>query len=335
MSGSKPKIIVVTPVKNEDWILDRFLSVTSQFADLIIIADQNSTDGSKEICNKYPKVKLIENQLEQYDEASRQILLLQTARQLVPDHKIILALDADEIMAANAIHTIGWQTMLKAQPGTILCFEKPDLYLKPEQCIRYDVAWPLGYVDDGVEHQPKRVHSIRIPIPDNAPRLDIHDVKIIHYAITRLTAQSSKWRMYSVIENIYRVNPLFRRRKSYSSVKNWTQGGTLQKACYEWFEGWERSGIDMKTIINYKYYWQDVEVIKYFHKYGIKRFWLDDIWNFNWEACRLYAQQQGIQDIPSIPIQKPPLLLKVLMAILDQVYTCLATIKNIGLSIFY
>ena len=90
----KPKIIVVTPVKNEDWILDRFLSVTSQFADLIIIADQNSTDKSIEICQRYPKVKLIQNNSEQYDEASRQILLLQTARELVPEHKIILALGA-------------------------------------------------------------------------------------------------------------------------------------------------------------------------------------------------------------------------------------------------
>ena len=46
MMKDLPKIIVVTPIKNEDWILDRFLSVTSQFADLIIIADQNSTDKS-------------------------------------------------------------------------------------------------------------------------------------------------------------------------------------------------------------------------------------------------------------------------------------------------
>ncbi|WP_260675883.1 MULTISPECIES: hypothetical protein [Nostocales] len=33
------KIVVMTPVKNEAWIVDRFLSVTSQFADYIIIAE--------------------------------------------------------------------------------------------------------------------------------------------------------------------------------------------------------------------------------------------------------------------------------------------------------
>lgn len=328
MNNQKPKIIVVTPIKNEDWILDRFLSVTSQFADLIIIADQNSTDGSRDICQKYPKVKLIENKSDQYDEARRQILLLQTARELVPEHKIILALDADEILAANAIHSIGWQTMLKANPGTVLCFEKPDLYLTPEQCIRYDVAWPLGYVDDGIEHNPKKVHSIRIPVPDNAPRLEIHDVKILHYAIIRLTAQSSKWRMYSVIENAYNTQPWLKRRSRYSAFKDWTKGGKLQLSCREWFDGWEKLGIDMQTVTSYKYHWQDIEVLKYFEQYGVFKFWLDDIWNFDWEACRLYGKQQGIQGIPNDLIQKPPLLLTLLSRFLDFLYIKISHFKN-------
>jgi glycosyltransferase involved in cell wall biosynthesis len=68
MIQTSPKIVVLTPIKNEEWILERFLSVTSQFADLIIIADQNSTDSSRNICQKYPKVKLIENKSDQYDE---------------------------------------------------------------------------------------------------------------------------------------------------------------------------------------------------------------------------------------------------------------------------
>ncbi|MFM6272006.1 MAG: glycosyltransferase family 2 protein, partial [Dolichospermum sp.] len=222
MNNQKPKIVVVTPIKNEDWILDRFLSVTSQFADLIIIADQNSTDGSRDICQKYPKVKLIENKSDQYDEASRQILLLQTARELIPEHKIILALDADEILAANAIHTIGWQTMLQASPGTVLCFEKPDLYLTPDKCIRYDQPWPLGYVDDGVEHQPKKVHSIRIPQPKYATYLYFYDVKILHYGLTRPQAQASKMRFYSVVEKILKTKNLLIRRKAYHSKIDWT-----------------------------------------------------------------------------------------------------------------
>ena len=58
---SKPLIICLVPVKNEAWILDRCLATASTWADVIIVADQMSTDNSREIALKYPKVQLIEN----------------------------------------------------------------------------------------------------------------------------------------------------------------------------------------------------------------------------------------------------------------------------------
>ena len=331
MNEKNPKVIVVTPVKNEDWILERFLSVTSKFADLIIIADQNSTDSSREICQKYSKVHLIENKSEQYDESSRQILLIETARKLVPEHKIILALDADEILAADAIQTQGWQTMLKAKPGTILCFEKPDLYLTPDQCIRYDICWPLGYVDDGAEHNPKKVHSIRIPTPDYAQRLEIHDVKILHYAITRLNAQSSKWRMYSVIENTLGTKSLLTRRRTYCNTKDWKKGGRLENSPDQWFQAWESEGIDMKSITNRKYHWQDIEVLKYFSQYGLYRYWFDDIWDFDWEKCRKYAKTID-KNTYDFPITPPPFVLTFFLKCLDWIYLKLSEIKNFKIS---
>ena len=54
-------IVVLTPVKNEEWILDNYIQVTSNFADLIIIADQFSSDKSREIASNYDKVLLIKN----------------------------------------------------------------------------------------------------------------------------------------------------------------------------------------------------------------------------------------------------------------------------------
>ncbi len=328
MLNTVPKIVVLTPIKNEEWILDRFLSVTSQFADLIIIADQDSTDGSRDICQKYPKVKLIENKSEQYDEASRQILLLQTARELVPEHKILLALDADEILAANATQTLGWQTMLKAKPGTVLCFEKPDLYLTPHQCIRYSIPWPVGYVDDGVEHKPVKIHSIRIPRPDYASILHIHDIKILHYGLTRKSGQDAKMRFYSVLENAFKTNSLVTRRQVYAANKNYLNIGELKLSEAEWFTYWEKSGIDMYTILHQKYYWYDFEVLKYFKKYGYHRFWLDDIWKFDWEACRFYAQSIGITKIPEQKIFVPPKLVIWLGGIWSEVYNILRRLKK-------
>ncbi|MBE9049033.1 glycosyltransferase family 2 protein [Nostocales cyanobacterium LEGE 11386] len=327
MESQKPQIVVITPVKNEAWILERFLSVTSEFADHIIIADQNSIDGSQAICKKYPKVILIENKSEKFNESDRQLLLIQAARDLIPDHKIILALDADEILAADAIKTPSWQAMLKAKPGTVLYFEKPDLFNTTHQCIRTGILTPLGYVDDGAEHRPQSIHSIRIPTPEYATRLHIHDIKVMHYALARLDAQSSKLRLYSVIENVLEVGHAIGRRSRYSSKVCYLSLGKLEPAPDEWFTGWEERGIDMHTIIKQKYYHYDFEVLRYFHKYGMRRFWMEDIWRYDWESCRQYAQSLGISDIPDYTISKTSKnvdlrkILDVIMSILTQFYS--------------
>jgi len=299
------QIVVVTPVKNEAWILDRFLAVTSEFADCIIIADQQSTDGSADICRKYPKVVLIDNASKEYDEAERQLLLLQKAREIIPDRKIILALDADEILAANAVDTFSWQSMLHAKPGTILYFEKPDLYFTTKRCIRYDVPWPIGYVDDGREHRPKKIHSIRIPQPANAEKMHVKDVKILHYALTRPRAQASKIRHYSIIENVLGTSRLLIRRISYAADKDHARNFRVEESILDWFIGWERKGIDMHSIVDKKYYWWDFEALTYFKKYGLSRFRFDDIWEFDWEACRIHAKALGISDIPDYKISPP------------------------------
>jgi glycosyltransferase involved in cell wall biosynthesis len=321
MTSQTPKIVVITPVKNEAWILDRFLAVTSQFADRIIIADQNSTDGSQAICKSYPKVTLIENKSEQFNEAERQILLIEKAREWVPEHKIILALDADEILAADATRTLGWQSMLKAKPGTILYFEKPNLYLTPNQCIRGQPS-PHGYVDDGVEHKPKQIHSVRIPMPEYATRLDVHEVKLLHYAMLRPTGQASKFRMYSVLENVLSTGFVLTRRRQYASNKLYIESGEAQlsPSQVEWFTGWEELGIDMRTIIHQRYYWQDFEVLQYFDKYGLRRFWLEDIWSFDWEACSDYAKSIGMRNIPEYEISAPPKIIGLIASILTDSY---------------
>ena len=75
-----PQIICLTPVKNEAWILERFLECASLWADQIIIADQGSDDGSREIARSFNKVQLIENSAKVFNEPERQKLLIEAAR---------------------------------------------------------------------------------------------------------------------------------------------------------------------------------------------------------------------------------------------------------------
>jgi glycosyltransferase involved in cell wall biosynthesis len=290
MQARRRKIVVLTPVRNEEWILETFLKVTSQFADLIIIADQGSTDGSLSICRNFEKVYVISNPDQKYDEASRQRLLIQTARELVPGERILLALDSDEILAANARGTGDWQRMLSADSGTVLIFEKPNLYRTAESCIRYEIDFPGGYIDDGAEHIGAKVHSIRIPVSDGAPRLILGDIKFLHYALLRPKGQAAKLRMYSVVENLAKTKNVFQRRKYYDAKDNWEKHGRVEGTDPKWFSGWEQLGIDVRSIRDEEYYWQDYETLSYLTKYGSLRFWLDDIWEFDW---RELAESEG------------------------------------------
>jgi glycosyltransferase involved in cell wall biosynthesis len=306
VSALRPSIVVVTPTRNEGPNLPRFLAVTSEFADHIVIEDQCSSDDSVAICKRFGKVTLIENPSPVYDEAGRQRRLLQKARELVGGPRIILALDADEILAGDALGSRGWQAMLEAKPGTVLLFEKPDLYEVPERCIRYATPWPLGFVDDGSEHRARRIHSIRVPSPPHAAHLVVDEVKILHYAMLRLDFQASKQRMYCAFENVHRTAAFWRRRLAYPRSTDWTRSGRLETTPERWFERWERAGIDMRTVPRQRYYWSDYEVLRLFHEHGARRFWLDEIWDFDWEACRAAALEAGVEGVPWRAIVGPP-----------------------------
>jgi glycosyltransferase involved in cell wall biosynthesis len=323
-----PAVIVVTPVKNEAANLDRFLAVTSRFADHIIVADQMSTDGSAAIAARHAKVTLIRNDANEYSEAVRQRLLLDTARALVRGPRIILALDADEILAADAIDSPGWHAMLAAAPGTVLCFEKPDLYRTTATCIRYRQPWPLGYVDDGASHEPKEIHSIRIPVPDAAPRLHVDGVRILHYGLVRLEGQRAKNRMYCVIENVRRTSPVWRRRAVYAANFDWTTRGQLGDSPREWFEGWERLDIDVTTVPPASVDWYDNEVLRYFKEYGVRRFWADDIWDRDWEACRQQARQSGLTDVPDARISPPPAIFLTSIKLVDRIVPIAKSVRH-------
>ena len=302
----KPKIVVLTPVKNEAWILPRFLATTSLWADKIIIADQNSSDESVQICKRFDKVVLIRNESPIYDEAERQLLLIKTARELVSGPRILFALDADEILAANALETAGWQKILKAQPGTAVLLEKPDLYLSPKNCIRWrDKPFPIAYVDDGSAHHPIAIHSVRIPLSENTPRLVLDDVKVLHYAWANPSLQESKMRYYSVVENVRSVSPPVRRRLRYSRKFLESFKPKMESSERSWFQSWEEKNIDMLTIPSCEYTWHDLEILRHFSGSGTKRFYWDDIWYVNWEERRQYALKMGFSGVPTQPIQQP------------------------------
>jgi hypothetical protein len=93
-------VICLTPVKCEARILDRFLRCTSLWADVILIADQGSDDGSREIAAHHPKVQLLPYGGADLDEHARTQQLLAAARR-VPGPRVLVALD-------RVLTMVGW-----------------------------------------------------------------------------------------------------------------------------------------------------------------------------------------------------------------------------------
>ena len=108
-------------------MLEAFLTHCSSWADRIIIADQHSTDGSREIAARFPKVTLIDNPTDEWVEYVCRTRLLEEACRTEGD-KIIFALDADEFLADGFQNTAGWRRIMESEPNEIFCFKWFNLY---------------------------------------------------------------------------------------------------------------------------------------------------------------------------------------------------------------
>jgi hypothetical protein len=327
------RIIVLTPVKNESWILEKFLSVTSFFADNIIIADQNSNDSSRRICAKFDKVILISNDSIDFNEADRQALLIETARKLFPnDKRILFCLDADEIISFNAIDNNNfWHKIRNLNEGDAIYIEKPDLLKGLNECVRWkNNYFPIGFVDDGRKHNPSQIHSMRIPNHCVSEKKYFDDVKILHLAHSRQNVQSSKLRYYSVIENIKKTKPVYLRRFAYPCFYDgWKvySKESIEIIPSMWLENWKQKGIDFSNLNDPEISWHDLDVLSIFIQYGIKRFYLENIWEVDWEKVRMFAIMNNFP-APKKSIKKPGIVYIFMGKLIDFSYLCYRRLRS-------
>lgn len=278
----KPTIICLTPIKNEAWILDRFLQSASLWADYIIVADQMSTDGSREIARKYPKVVLIENNSNTFNEPERQKLLIDEARK-IEGQKLLIALDADEILTPNFTRSICWGKMLQAKPGTVFNFQwaniRSDFKLFWHYCY-----FPGGYMDDGYDHSHvNKIHTTRIPVPVDSKIVNIEDVKVMHFQYTSWERMQSKHRWYQCYERV-----TYPDKSPLSIFRMYHHMYGLEKEELEiipefWINDYKKQGIDLTFQSKTEIYWWDEKVLDYFDQYGVDYFRKIYIWNPNWK----------------------------------------------------
>jgi hypothetical protein len=281
----KPKLICLTPVRNEAWVLDAFLTATSLWADHIIIADQNSTDGSRNIYKKYPKVIEIQNNGGEYDENHRMNLMYAVARK-IEGEKVFIALDADEIFTANYSETDDWQKIINAQAGDIFNFrwaqiDNAQLHYEPTGWAQW------AFYDDGTMPEQGKIHVARVPCPKKStPReFFINDFFVMHMPFLNMPRVISKCRFYQcyifLYQNMAKRIGAVKLYRGYSNPEKFEAETPIP---HYFTANYEKNGIDIFGLIDTKnsYCWQDERVLEYFEQKGTKFFRKLDIWDKAW-----------------------------------------------------
>ena len=301
--NDKPTIIVITPVRNEAWVLDAFLTCTSSWADYVILADQHSTDGSREIASKYEKVILVDNDLPEMNQALARRLLFEEADKIAGD-KIVVALDADEFLSEGFEETEGWQRIIRSQPNEIFCFKWLNLYgdyghALPETgymewAFHFDASMKLA--DEYWQCEQRAVHEMRVPcLPiERAKYVMIPDIKFVHLSFINPVRTRNK-------QDFYEVSTLAKLTKQKSAVTMFRSYHrpapmveSLENEAALYCQG--NHGGDARSLVcdDHGQYYID-EMIAIFERDGLKKYLKLDIWD------NPYLKAAGIN--PKLPLR--------------------------------
>jgi hypothetical protein len=293
----RPLLIVVSIVRNEAWILDAFLSAASLWADMIVIADQMSTDGSREIYKRYPKVHVIDNDRPNMHQSASRMLALDEARRLLNGNTnaVLFAMDADEMLEGDFIHSKAWAQIVDSKPND--CFEWCWMNICAGNPTHYTVPIPLYWavhVSDNVWNgifPESNIHEMRLPWPNSDAReIILRDFYSIHFGYFNIKRVKNKSRFYQVSSlddaTRYNVVNLYRQYHTITKAKNFP----VPDDAYIYYL---RNGLDIVSMIDLEdegaYYTEEIK--KYFERYGTKKYAMLDIWDEEW------CEKNGV-DIP-------------------------------------
>jgi len=286
------KIICLTPVKNEKWILQKFLQSASLWADHIIIVDQMSDDGSREIAKKFLKVDLVDNYSLVFNELDRQKILIAEARK-IPGKKIFIALDADEILSGNFAENFDWKEIKNLAEGTSIYFKFVNLLPSKGKYWEGPSEMPWGFVDDGSDHNGLIIHSNRLPLSAKGTSFKMDNTVVLHYQFADWKRMESKHRWYQCWEHINDPKKssiaIYRQYHHMHSIEE----DDLKSIPREWFLEYEKNKIYLENFEGKESYHWDYEVINYLKYHGPEYFSRLDIWGKDWQKLTNNIENNG------------------------------------------
>jgi len=196
------QIIALVPVLNEAWVLRETLACLSAFCDVVIVNDQRSDDGSREICGAFPKVVLYESPESQICTRARWTLL--DAARDYDGCNLLWCTDADELVAPALVRAAVERGRDRLVPGTVIDCRYIHLWGGFD---RYRVdGWKYGphmkaiaVVDDRrIDYDRSRLQSIhepRVPVEGAQRSIAFDDLPVLHlqWLLERRTQMRQAW----------------------------------------------------------------------------------------------------------------------------------------------
>ena len=283
----------MTATRNYGWVTNAFLKANSLWADYIIIADQHSTDGTREMALEYPNVILLDNDNLTYSESTWSQLVIDRARQIEGD-KILFFLDIDEMFSSNYLLTQDWQNILKSKPGEVFFFNWANI------CSDTKHYWTSKnddgslfflarmFHDDGItpyNNEGIDIHTHCIPYPeDDVNRIFyVNDFKLLHFGSYNEKWNLSKQRYFQLVDFDQNNRNITSLSRMYNSVEVEREMNVLPD---EWIYSRNMHGFDLfKEVYNTESTIFDQYIVNFVKNNGIDRYKKLDIWDKSFLKC--------------------------------------------------
>lgn len=264
--------------------------------------DQLSDDGSAEIARRFPKVHLAHYPDLTYDDPIRRGMLVDLARALVPEPRILVALDADEFVASDSWQHPEMNEFLSAAPGTVgrmrwinVLPDEPRAWIPQERT-------DFMFVDDGSPFRGDPMHGPRLPGISSSTTMDLDGPKVVHLQYLDWERMRAKQRWYQAQERVQ-----YPRKRPIQIYRQYHRMYVIapherHPLRHEWFAGAGfDSAVKFLAVERHDAYPADARVLDLLVSHGVERFRRLELWDGKWER-RVRALRRSV---PAVLITDP------------------------------
>lgn len=283
MKQERPLLIVTSCTRNYGWVTRAFLEGNTRWADYIVIVDQMSTDGTREMCAEYKNVFLVDDPDMSYKENTRAKMGFMKGRELAAGRDAIyFALDIDEVMPANWQNTEDGKKILNSKIGDMFQLEWANIM--PDGKTYTIGEWQYKvFHDNGMDWQNAAIqmHTPLLPYTN----WDIEPTKVNDFPLIHFGEYNMCWNQYKII--YYQFLDI-QQKRSKSPINTYRTYHTTSQAIKEKLPidtAWLYSDVNiigLVDIVSTPIFIQYIKEI--LSKEGAKKYESIDVWSV--ELCR-------------------------------------------------